>query len=389
MSVAHRPLLHDIKTEVLIIGAGISGAFLAESLCRRHRVTVIDRRGIAKGSTAASTALIASEIDVPLSKLKRKIGEADAVRAWQRAALAVYEIESQTRLLGLGRIAALARRDSLYLAGNTLNAEQLEEEAQERQAAGLSAIFLDRRSLADRFGIARSAGLLSFASMAADPVRLASGYLRAAIDHGAQVFAPVEASGIETSRGSTTVATADGPVITADHVIFCTGYETPTFLRLASGQIVSTYAFATRPQPDRLWPTRCLIWEASDPYLYVRETADGRVLCGGEDEPVADAERRDALLAGKMRTLSRKLGKLVPTVDPSPEYQWAGTFAQTATGLPMIGEIPRHKGCWVVLGFGGNGTTYSRIAADLIATALAGGKDADADLFRLHQRRAP
>ena len=36
-----------------------------------------------------------------------------------------------------------------------------------------------------------------------------------------------------------------------------------------------------------------------------------------------------------------------------------------------------------VLGYGGNGITYARIAAELIATELGGGRDADADLYRL------
>ena len=34
------------------------------------------------------------------------------------------------------------------------------------------------------------------------------------------------------------------------------------------------------------------------------------------------------------------------------------------------------------MGYGGNGITFSRIAAELIATELRGQDDADADLFR-------
>ena len=34
------------------------------------------------------------------------------------------------------------------------------------------------------------------------------------------------------------------------------------------------------------------------------------------------------------------------------------------------------------MGYGGNGITYSRIAAEMIATELGGGRDADADLYR-------
>ena len=50
-------LAADVETDVLIIGAGISGLVIAEFFSERHQVVVVDRRGPAKGSTVASTAL--------------------------------------------------------------------------------------------------------------------------------------------------------------------------------------------------------------------------------------------------------------------------------------------------------------------------------------------
>jgi glycine/D-amino acid oxidase-like deaminating enzyme len=46
--------------------------------------------------------------------------------------------------------------------------------------------------------------------------------------------------------------------------------------------------------------------------------------------------------------------------------------------------------CWIALGYGGNGTTYARIAADVIAGAIAGRPDVDADLYRFptHEKAA-
>jgi glycine/D-amino acid oxidase-like deaminating enzyme len=380
--VPRETLTRDLRTEVLIVGAGISGAFMAEALSQGHRVAVIDRRGVAKGSTAASTALIASEIDVPLSRLSRKIGREAAVRAWQRAALAVRAIETRTDYLGVAGLSRLVARRSLYVAGDLLDSEGLREEGEARRAAGLDAEYLSGSSLRERFGIHRSAGLLSFGDLAADPIRLAGCYLRVAIQRGAKLFAPVEATGIETGRTGITVTTPHAS-ITAEHVVFCTGYEVPKFLSLRGASIASTYAYATRPQTRRLWPTRCLIWEASDPYIYLRDTPDGRVLCGGEDEELDDADARDALIPAKMKALQRKVAALVPKLDAKPEIVWAGSFGGTKTGLPLIGAVPGHKGCWAVLGFGGNGTTYSRIAADIIRSELAGRRDADADLFTL------
>ena len=124
-----------------------------------------------------------------------------------------------------------------------------------------------------------------------------------------------------------------------------------------------------------------MIWESSDPYLYLRTTQDGRIICGGEDERLPDETARDVLLPRKTATLRRKLAKLIHGVDTTVEFAWTGSFGGSNTGLPTIGQIPRMPNCWVALGYGGNGTTYSRIAADVISSALTGRTDADADLY--------
>ena len=68
--------------DVVVVGAGISGALVAEALSRAGRkVLVLDRRRAVRGSTPASTAMIQHEIDVPLSRLIRQTGRARA-EAW-------------------------------------------------------------------------------------------------------------------------------------------------------------------------------------------------------------------------------------------------------------------------------------------------------------------
>ncbi len=51
------------------------------------------------------------------------------------------------------------------------------------------------------------------------------------------------------------------------------------------------------------------------PLSVARSTADGRIICGGEDEEFQDAARRDALLLQKTAALERKLKVLLPNVD--------------------------------------------------------------------------
>ena len=93
-------------------------------------------------------------------------------------------------------------------------------------------------------------------------------------------------------------------MISARHVVLATGYELAPIVPPRGHRVLSTWAIATRPQPGRLWPREALIWEASDPYLYLRATRDGRVICGGEDEDFTDEEARDALIGAKTAAIS-------------------------------------------------------------------------------------
>lgn len=370
-----------LRTEVLIIGAGISGVLVAHALAERgHEVTLIDRRMPLTGSTAASTALLQFEIDTPLIHLARRLGVRRAGRAWLRSKAALDALSATIHRAGLG--ATVATRASLYLAGDVLDARGLAAEAAARARLGLPSRWLGRRELQRLHGLRRAAAIHSEGNLAAQPLALAMGMLRRCLARGVRIHAPHEARELAASRRNVQVATADGAEIEARHVIFCTGYELPAILRDLDGhRIVSTWALATCPQPARLWPGSPLIWEAADPYLYVRSTPDGRVICGGADEPLRNAVLRDRMTPRKTAMLQLALGRLLPQLDTTAEYRWAGSFGQSDSGLPRIGAIPGHPRCHAVLGFGGNGITWSMMAAEMLTAAVAGIHDPDAALF--------
>lgn len=379
LPVEHRPLVSDIETDVLVIGAGITGAMVAQALVASGlRVVIADKRGPAKGSTTASTALVQYEIDTPLVTLSRKIGRRDAVRAWRRSRLALDALVATFGELGISDI---ERRDSLYLAGDVLDPDGLAREGAARRAAGLEIGFLDRADLRKRFGIKADAALMGYGNLAIDPRKTTLALLNHAVALGATIYAPTDVVDVDAKRSGITAVARDGRRIRCRHLVFATGYEFPDAVPKRGHKITSTWVIATVRQPRRLWPGRCLIWEASDPYLYVRTSPDGRVICGGEDEDVADEAERDALLRRKTATLQRKLARRLPGVDTTVELAWTGSFGTSTTGLPTIGQIPKLPHCWAALGYGGNGITYARIAADVIRGALNGHPDEDADLF--------
>lgn len=374
------PLKRDIKTDVLIVGAGISGAMIAEMLTDQgQKVVLIDRRGPMMGSTPATTALVQNEIDTPLLHLTKMIGKGDAQAAWRRSRLALASLKARVQELQIR--CDLAERPSLLLAGDVLDARGLEEEIEVRRECGIYADFLTRSQLKDKFNLSRTAAILNPDNIALDPRKLTAGLLNASIARGAVIYAPLEAVTFEDGVNGVLVGTRQGPTIHSAKVVLATGYELASIAPSKGHSIISTWAMATRPQRQNLWPREAFIWEASDPYLYLRATPDGRVICGGEDEVFEDEEKRDALLPEKIGRIAKKLSKLVPRLDTTPEFAWAGSFGTTPTGLPIIGKIPRRSNIWSIMGYGGNGITYSRIAAELVTSAILGKKDCDAALF--------
>jgi glycine/D-amino acid oxidase-like deaminating enzyme len=377
-------LRRSVATDVVIVGAGISGAMIAQSLAEAgRRPLIIDRRRAALlGSTAASTALLQFELDTPLTKLITAIGRRKAERVWIASRDAVNELRTRTQRLGIA--AHLVTRPSLYLAGNVLDARGLMREVAARQRIGLASEYLDRRTLQHHFGIDRPAALLNHGNAEANPVELAAGYLRKALHSGARFHAPHDVVDIQCGRRRSTLVLDDGVEIEARRVILCTGYELAKIVPASGNKVFSTWAIATRPQPAAIWPQRALIWEASEPYLYLRATGDGRVICGGEDEEFADSAKRDALTAAKTKRIEQKLARLFPALDSHAALAWAGSFGGSSEGMPTIGPIPGYPKCYAVMGYGGNGITFSMLATTLITAAILGKKRQEARLFGFH-----
>src|SRR5687767_10332616 len=95
-AIAADTLTRDIKTDVLVIGMGISGAMMAETLSAQgNSVVMIERRGPMLGSTPATTALVQFEIDEPLTSLSEMIGRSQAEQAWRRSRLAVFNLRAR------------------------------------------------------------------------------------------------------------------------------------------------------------------------------------------------------------------------------------------------------------------------------------------------------
>ena len=109
---------------------------------------------------------------------------------------------------------------------------------------------------------------------------------------------------------------------------------------------------------------------------------DGRILIGGEDEAFRDPKRRDALINKKTDKLLKSFYKYLPEEQFYVDFSWAGTFGETKDGLPYIGVHKAYPNSYFVLGFGGNGITFSVTGMEMASAWLSQKKHPLEEWFR-------
>jgi glycine/D-amino acid oxidase-like deaminating enzyme len=223
-----------------------------------------------------------------------------------------------------------------------------------------------------------------------DPYALGLHALAVVQRRGARVFDRTEIIDFQFSPRRARLTTNRGTTITARHVVLATGYEVAALLPDLPIVLNSSFALVSQPI-DRLetrYPDGLLWWDHDDPYLYGRTTDDGRMLIGGKDESYRDPVRRRRAMPTKTRALAASMAKRLPELtDVDVAFSWAGTFAETPDGLAYIGSHSKFPLCQFALGFGGNGITYSALAAEYIADNIEGkGASGAAKLFDLERQ---
>jgi len=371
----------DIACDVVIVGAGVTGALIADALSRDgFDVVIVDKNHPGRGSTSGSTALLMYELDVPLHKLSRMIGSAAAARAYRLGVDAIGRI---------GQLAAELPADcdfrmkpSVYLTARRGNTSELQAEYEARKAIGLNVEWLSRADIAARFSFERHAGILSQDAAEIDPFKFTLALLRRSVSRGLQLFGRTTIASVTPTPTGILAKTQTGRRIRAGKLIHATGYSAAQYIgqKLAIGRV--SYAVATTPlEHFDGWWKQCLLWEAADPYLYLRTLPNRRAMIGGLDDRglrfINDQQRQRR----KAAILTRRFSRMFPRIDFEIEAAWAGVFETTRDGLPFIGNHPRFPNSLFALGYGGNGITFAAMAVDIIQDLLHGRENNNLRLF--------
>ncbi len=361
-----------LHSEIVVLGGGITGALVSHALLEKgYEVTLLDQKDIGMGSTAATTSMLQYEIDTPLVDLVDMIGEDAAVSCYQAGLSAIHKLRKLVGELAID--CGFKSKNSLYFAHSKEAAVSLKKEFRLRDKYKLGVKWLSSPEIRRRFGIKSYGGILSDTAASLDAYRLAHELIHRNSKRGLRVFDQTQIEELNLNQPNPDMLTKDGHKIGFKTVVFCTGFESVRMLKENIATVFHTYATVSEQgitvKPD-LEDT--LLWNTSNPYLYLRTTDDKRLLIGGEDSSHHIPFFQQKIKERKSEALQKKIADLMPEVDFKEDFSWGGTFGSTKDGLPYIGRSPEYDHSLFVLGFGGNGITFSVQAMDIIPDLLEG-----------------
>ncbi len=366
-------LREDISCDVLVVGSGITGSLIAhQCIADGYDTVVIDKREIVNGSSSATTSMLQYEIDVPLFELKGMIGEEAAQACYKACGESILNLQKIAKKINSK--AGFKRKKSLYYASRKADVPSLKKEFEARKEAGFKVKWLEEEEINEQYEIFQChGGILSDLGGSVDAFYLAHELLHYNVKKGLRVYDNNELLKVTSKRGFELAEMETGCHIKAKRIIYCVGFESANMIPEKFVDLLSTYAIVSEVD-DKLNKAYkdLLIWNTSDPYLYMRTTDDDRFLIGGEDEEFHDPIKRDELIEKKSDKLYKSFKKIFVGREFYPDFRWAGTFGSTKDGLPYIGEHPKFKNSYFVLGFGGNGITFSVTGMEMVSDWMKG-----------------
>ena len=371
--------------DVVIVGAGMSGSLAALALIEAGlTVAVLDKREMGSGSTSANTGLLQYSNDIMLHELIDQIGEKEAVQFYKLCYKAIDDIEEI--IIRLGIEADFKRRPSVCFASDENDVEKIIAEYTTLQKHGLPCDYFGPNEMADKLPFTKPGALLTYNDAEINPLKFVHGLLHNLAKKGTHLFPFVEVKDVYETNKRLEIRTSN-QTFYANKILFTTGYETVPVGKRIGADINRSYVMVSKPINEwKDWYKQALIWETKRPYLYIRSTADNRMIIGGLDDDKPEAPCSDEIIQERAMNLLQEAKKLFPSYDMEMEYAYAASFGESIDNLPFIGEHPTKNNHYYLLGYGGNGTVYSMLGAEILKDLITGKHNENAEIVQLERK---
>jgi gamma-glutamylputrescine oxidase len=360
----------DLRVDVCVVGAGITGLSTAIHLAERgYKVAVLESRRVGWGASGRSGGQMIFGFASDQSKLVRLVGPDNARTLW---ACSLEGMELLRQLVTRFDIDCDLVHGHIHAALKPRQAAVLREWQTELEShyGYQSLTFLDSRQIRSSVASERYvAGLHDSNSGHIHPLNYTLGLARAAELLGVRIFENSEITGLY--EGTPVRARTARGEITADFLVLAGNAYLSKVMPGIENKImpVGTYIGASQP----LGSERCQALIAGNAAVadinfvldYFRCSADHRLLFGGRVSYSTLPPRN------LKETMRRRMVAVFPQLhDVSMDYAWGGFVAITMNRAPHFGRVGRNT--YFAHGFSGHGIAAAGLAGKLMADAIQG-----------------
>ncbi|MDU7954661.1 MAG: FAD-dependent oxidoreductase [Clostridium perfringens] len=345
----------DIKTDVLVIGAGIAGILTAYMLKQKGReVVLIDAAEIASGNTKNTTAKITSQHDLIYSKLITEFGEE---KARQYAKANELAIKKYKEIIEDRKIECDFEEKPAYVY--SLNeVEILKEEAEAAKKLGIDAEFVQEANLPFKIN-----GAIKFNNQAQfNPLKFLKDISNELVIYENTRALEIKENLVVTSGGN----------ITAKNIVVATHYpimNAPGYYFMKMHQERSyVLALENKSEIDGMY-----IDLNKEGYSF--RTYNNLLLLGGISHRTGENEE-----GGSYDELRKVAKRLYPKAKE--KYHWSAQDCMTIDGIPYIGRYSSETpNIYVATGFNKWGMTSSMVSAMIISDMILEKENDFSEIF--------
>lgn len=373
------PLRGANRADVAIVGGGFTGLATAIAIARRQpqrRVVVLEgaRCGYgASGRNGGFADVMYAGFSAFVAARGPELGRAvrDVIATGRRA------IERFCTDDGIA--CDLESNGALQLAASDAQRAALEQQQQSLAAMGIDARIVEGAELQALLHTERfRTGLVTQETSILNPAKLARGMARVAETLGVEIFEATRVVRIEPGR-TVRIATELGSLDSAQAVVATNGYTPQLGIFDTRLLPLANYVVATEPLSAAQWEAigwsgRQGVSDARVQFMYLRPTADGRIVAGGETAPYfVGSQPSSGNYAPAIAQLKRSLLSTFPQLEGIRfTHAWGGTMAFTRDFTPRIGPLGDTGNLFVGLGYCGEGVVMSQLAGQILAAFVAG-----------------
>ena len=364
------------EAEVVIIGAGITGASAAYHLSK-HGIScvLLDRRGVCGGATGRNGGFLAPGIADSMHNSIRQHGAERTRKLYEYTQQCTDAIEKFVQDNSI--------ECELRFGGEAILAVTLEEAESLRRTyeatsktCDVDLSWWDKDACCEHTkSNSYEAGIFKSRCGNLWPAKLVVGIVRVAATLGTNVQSHTSVSSVQRNElGGCTVVTDRGN-ISCKYVVHATNaWASELIPELAEIIVpVRNQVISTAPAPEMWKFGMC----ANQGFEYFMQRPDGRLILGGmrnlaegAEWNCKDEENPTAIVSSSLRSYFQTH---FPTLtDVVVEQEWIGVLGFSKDRNPLIGPMESRPGEFIAAGFSGHGMPYTFFAGRNVADMIRG-----------------